>query len=145
MLRSGVIAAAAAAAALALAAGGGAATTVSVDPSAGTPDTAFHVEVAALYKVRQLRDRYRFIVHGPGGESCEGSVTERVGVIPAPRAATAGVDLPGVRVVTKRQVVPGPWCPGTFSGRVEFRDWRPKPHRYIVHRMGLFSFEVKAS
>jgi hypothetical protein len=54
------------------------------------------------------------------------------------------VDLPGVRVVNKREIVPGDWCVGTFSGHVEFRDWRPRLKRYVVRRIGTFSWRVAA-
>jgi hypothetical protein len=53
------------------------------------------------------------------------------------------VDLPGVRVVSSKEVVPGPWCPGTFSGHVEFRDWRPRAHKYVRRLIGTFSVEVR--
>jgi hypothetical protein len=46
-------------------------------------------------------------------------------------------------VVGKGSVVPGPWCPGTFNGRVEFRDWRPRTRRYVTHRIGTFTFQVQ--
>ncbi|HEX6714750.1 MAG TPA: hypothetical protein VF066_15265 [Thermoleophilaceae bacterium] len=122
----------------------GADSDITVDPLVGTPDTAFHVEVPAAFAIRQLRDRYWFILHGPGGRRCEGTVTDRVGVTPTRRAKAVAVDLPGVRIVTSRQIVPGPWCEGTFTGRVEFRDWRPRLQRYVVHRIGSFSVQVQA-
>src|SRR4051794_19298861 len=105
MRRSALIAALAALALAAIPAG--ATTTISVDPAIGTPDDAFHVELPAIYRVREIRDRYWFILHGPGGNSCETSVTDRVGITPPRRATTVSADLPGVRVVTSRQVVPG--------------------------------------
>jgi hypothetical protein len=116
---------------------------ITVDPLVGAPDTAFHVEVAAAFPIRQLRDRYWFILHGPGGRSCGASVTDRVGITPPRRARVVAVDLPGVRVANSREVVPGPWCPGSFSGRVEFRDWRPRAHRYVIRRIGSFSVRVQ--
>ena len=122
-----------------------AATTITVDPAVGPPDSVFHVELPALYRVHEIRDRYWFSLHGPGGESCETSVTDRVGVTPPRRATTVSVDLPGVRIVTRKGVVPGPWCPGTFTGRVEYRDWKPKRHRYVVHKIGTFSVQVQES
>jgi hypothetical protein len=117
---------------------------IAVDPLVGNPDTAFHVEVPASFPIRQKRDRYWFILRGPGGRQCESRVTDRVGITPPPRAKVVAVDLPGVRVVNSRQIVPGPWCEGTFNGRVEFRDWRPRVHRYVVHRIGSFSVQVNA-
>lgn len=121
-----------------------AAAPVSVDPAVGGPETAFHVEVRATFRIAQPgRDGYWFVVHGPGGSDCQAAVTERVGVLPPRRANTVAVDLPGVRVVTKRSVVPGPWCVGQFSGHVEFRDWRPGKHRYVAHRIGVFTFRVQ--
>ena len=116
---------------------------ITIDPLAGPPDTVFHVQVPALYPVRQLRDRYWFILHGPGGRRCETTVTDRVGITPTRRAKVIAVDLPGVRIVNSRQIVPGDWCAGTFSGRVEFRDWRPRTHRYVLHRIGKFSVRVE--
>jgi hypothetical protein len=116
---------------------------ITVDPLVGAPDTAFHVEVPVTFPIRQLRDRYWFILHGPGGRQCETSVTDRVGITPTRRAKVVAVDLPGVRVVNSRQIVPGDWCVGGFSGRVEFRDWRPRLHRYVVHRIGRFSVRVE--
>jgi hypothetical protein len=116
---------------------------VEVDPLVGTPETSFHVEVAATFPIRQLRDRYWFVLHGPGGRQCETTVTDRVGITPPRRAKRVAVDLPGVRVVSSRQIVPGPWCPGTFRGHVEFRDWRPRTRRYVVRRIGEFSVQVK--
>lgn len=130
----------------ALTATAAAASPVSVDPLVGTPDTAFHVQVAATYPIRQPgSDGYWFILHGPGGEQCDSSVTDKVGIYPPRRAKVVAVDLPGVRVVTKRRVVPGPWCAGTFTGRVEFRDWRPRTHRYVIRRIGTFSVQVQQS
>lgn len=120
-----------------------AASPVSALPATGTPETAFHVEVPALFRVRQLEDRYWFILHGPGGRQCVGAVTDRVGVTPPPSAKTVSVDLPGVRVVGQGRVVTGPWCPGTFNGHVEFRDWQPRTHRYVTHRIGTFSVRVQ--
>lgn len=117
---------------------------VEVDPLIGTPDTAFHVEVAATFPIRQLRDRYWFVLHGPGGRQCETSVTDRVGITPTRRAKRVFVDLPGVRVVNRREIVPGPWCAGSFRGHVEFRDWRPRLRRYVVRRIGTFSVQVQA-
>jgi hypothetical protein len=111
----------------------------------GDPDTAFHVEVAASFPIRQVRDRYLFVLHGPGGRKCETSVTDRVGITPPRRAKRVAVDLPGVRVVNSRQIVPGPWCEGTFSGHVEFRDWRPRARKFVVHRIGTFSVQVESA
>jgi hypothetical protein len=116
---------------------------VTVDPQAGPPDTVFHVEVPALYRVRELRDSYRFVLHGPGGNDCTSSVTDRIGITPPRSAKTVAVDLPGVRVANGQRVVPGPWCTGSFSGHVEFRDWQPKRHRYVVHRIGAFAVRVE--
>lgn len=117
---------------------------VSVDPTVGTPDTAFHVQVPATFPIRQVRDRYWFILHGPGGRHCESAVTDRVGITPPRRAKVVAVDLPGVRVANSRQVVPGPWCEGTFNGHVEFRDWHPRTRRYVIRRLGTFSVQVQA-
>jgi hypothetical protein len=122
-----------------------AATPVSVDPAIGTPDTAFHVEVPALYAIRRSRDAYWFVMHGPGGANCEASVTDRVGVTPPRGAKTVFVDLPGVLIVNRREVVPGPWCVGSFNGHVEFRRWSPRRHLFVVHRMGDFSVQVAQS
>ena len=117
---------------------------VTADPEVGTPDTAFRVSVPATFPIKQkTRDRYWFFVHGPGGRQCETSVSERVGITPAGHPRTVSVDLPGVRIVTSKQIVPGPWCPGTFTGRVEFRDWRPRTHRVVTRRIGTFSFTVQ--
>jgi len=131
--------------ALTVAAAGDAASAITVDPAVGDPRTVFHIEVPASYPVKQTRDRYWFVLHGPGGRQCDSSVTDRVGITPTKRARTVFVDLPGVRVVNSRQIVPGPWCAGTFSGRVEFRDWRPRTRKYVVHRIGTFSVQVQAS
>src|SRR3954451_11560045 len=109
---------------------------ITVDPVVGTPDTAFHVEVPNSFPVRQVKDRYWFVLHGPGGRTCDGSpVTDRVGITPPRRARTVAVDLPGVRVVSKRAIVTGPWCVGTFNGHVEFRDWRRRSGRYVTKRI----------
>lgn len=116
---------------------------ITVDPLVGTPDTAFHVEVPATFPIRQLRDRYWFVVHGPGGRSCETTVTDRVGITPPRSARKVSVDLPGVRIVNSRQIVPGPWCVGQFTGRVEFRDWRPRTHKYVIRRIGTFTVKVE--
>ena len=121
----------------------GAATPITVDPVVGTPDTAFHIEIPATYPIRQIRDRYYFYLHGPGGRQCDGTVTDRVGITPPKRAKTVAVDLPGVRIVTSRQIVPGPWCVGTFQGHVEFRDFRPRTRRFVIHRIGTFSVQVQ--
>jgi hypothetical protein len=115
---------------------------VSVEPAIGTPHTAFHVSVAATFPIRQLRDRYWFILRGPGGRACDERVTDRVGITPARSAKQVAVDLPGVRVVNRREIVPGPWCEGQFSGHVEFSDWRPRARRDVVHRIGDFSVQV---
>jgi hypothetical protein len=116
---------------------------VTVDPLVGSPDTAFHVEVAAGFPIRQFRDRYVFTLHGPGGRQCESSVTDRVGITPPRGVSTVAVDMPGVRIVRPGQVVPGPWCAGTFSGRVDFRDWRPRARKYVTRRIGTFSVQVQ--
>src|SRR3954454_23038002 len=79
-----------------------AASPVSVDPAVGVPETAFHVQAPAGFAIREpTRDRYWFVVHGPGGRHCEGSVTDRVGITPAGRPKAVSVDLRGVRVVTR--------------------------------------------
>ena len=122
-----------------------AATPITVDPAIGTPDTAFHVEIPATFPIKQLRDRYYFYLHGPGGSQCDGTVTDRVGITPPKRAKIVAVDLPGVRVVTSKRVVPGPWCVGTFQGRVEFRDYRPRTRKFVIHRIGTFSVQVQES
>jgi hypothetical protein len=116
---------------------------ITVDPLVGTPDTAFHVEVPATFPIRQLRDRYWFVLHGPGGRSCETTVTDRVGITPPRSARKVSVDLPGVRIVNSRQIVPGPWCVGQFTGRVEFRDWRPRTRKYVIRRIGTFTVKVE--
>jgi hypothetical protein len=121
-----------------------AATPVEVDPTVGMPETVFHVEVRAEFPIRQTRDRYWFILRGPGGRRCETTVANRVGITPPRRARRVFVDMPGVRVANGREVVPGPWCPGVFRGRVEFRDWRPRARRYVIRRMGTFSVEVRS-
>jgi len=122
-----------------------AATPITVDPVVGTPDTAFHVQIPATFPIKQIRDRYYFYLHGPGGRQCDTSVTDRVGVTPPKRAKIVAVDLPGVRVVTSKRIVPGPWCVGTFQGRVEFRDFRPRTRRFVIHRIGTFSVQVQES
>jgi hypothetical protein len=116
-----------------------------VTPVVGGPDTAFHAEIPALYKIKQIRDRYWFVVTGPGGLECETLVTDRVGVTPPRRAKVVEVDLAGVRVANSEKVVPGPWCPGTFSGRVEYRDYQPKRHRIVRHHIGPITFRVEAA
>jgi hypothetical protein len=141
MSRSASLSLAAVAACFAVTSAAGGATTITIDPTAGTPDTAFNVSIPALYPIRQIKDRYWFIVHGPGGRQCDTSVTDRVGITPPRRAKTVAVSLPGVRVIGDPND-PGLWCPGTFNGRVEFRDWRPSRHRYVIHRIGTFSFTV---
>ena len=119
-------------------------TPITVDPAVGTPDTTFHVEIRAIYKINEpSRDRYWFVVNGPGGKQCESTVTDRVGITPPRRAKRVFVDLPGVRVITRTDIEPGPWCPGTFNGHVEFRDWRPRTRRYVIHRIGNFSWQVQ--
>lgn len=143
MRRSVLIAIAASAACLGAASGAGGATTITVDPAAGTPDTAFNVSLPATYPIRQIKDRYWFIVGGPGGTQCDSTVNDRVGITPPRRAKTVAVSLPGVRVIGDPND-PGLWCPGTFSGRVEFRDWQPRRHRYVKHRIGTFTFTVQA-
>jgi len=117
---------------------------VTVAPLVGTPDSAFDVEVPALYPIHQPRDRYWFILHGPGGRQCETTVTDRVGITPPRSAKVVFAALPGVRIATSREVVPGPWCLGSFHGRVEFRDWRPRSRRYVIHRIGTFGVQVQA-
>lgn len=142
--RSGLLATSIALAVSAIApAPAGSASPIVVDPLVGDPDTAFHVEVPASFPIREIRDRYWFILHGRGGRSCETTVTDRVGITPPRRARFVAVDLPGVRVANSRQVVPGPWCAGRFSGRVEFRDWRPHTRKYVIRRIGTFSVEVR--
>jgi hypothetical protein len=130
-------------AAAALAASAAASSPVTVSPAAGDPSTVFHVQVPATFPIRQFQDRYYFVLRGPGGRQCDGSVTDRVGITPPKRAKTVAVDMPGVRVVNSHQIVPGPWCTGTFSGHVEFRDWRPRTRRYVVHRIGSFTVQVQ--
>ena len=144
MRRSVVIAIAALAVCLAAGSRAGGATTITVDPVAGTPDMAFTVSLPAIYPIRQIKDRYWFIVRGPGGSQCNSSVSDRVGITPPRRAKTVAVTLPGVRVIGDPNDA-GLWCPGTFSGRVEFRDWRPRRHRYVVRRIGTFSFQVQGT
>lgn len=140
------VAAACVFAAVGLATPGLAASPITVDPTVGTPDTAFHVEVPATFRIAQpARDRYWFSLHGPGGRQCETTVTDRVGITPPKGAKTVAVDLPGVRVVTSKQVVPGPWCVGTFAGKVEFRDWHPRTRKYVTHVIGTFTVQVQAS
>jgi hypothetical protein len=129
---------------VAAAAGARAATVpIAVDPTVGDPDTVFHVEIPAAFKIKESRDRYWFIVHGPGGKRCESMVTDRVGITPPRKARRVFVDLPGVRVITRQEIDPGPWCSGTFNGHVEFRDWRPHTRRYVIRRIGDFSWQVE--
>jgi hypothetical protein len=123
----------------------GADSDIEVEPLVGDPDTAFHIEVPALYRIREIRDRYWFFMHGPGGADCDGAVTSRVGITPPKTARRVFVDMPGVRVVSRGNVDPAPWCAGTFRGHVEFRDWRPKRHRYVIRRIGNFTVSVQAS
>jgi hypothetical protein len=119
---------------------------VTVSPEVGPPATAFRVSAPASYRIRQpAKDRYWFVVHGPGGRQCETSVTDRVGIAPAGRPRRVAVDLPGVRVVNRKEIVPGDWCEGIFRGHVEFRDWRPQLKRYVVKQIGTFSWTVQAS
>lgn len=129
--------------AIGLAVPAAASSAVSVDPLVGTPDTAFHVAAPATFPLRQPRDIYWFVLHGPGGRQCETTVTDRVGIIPPKGAHRVAVDLPGVRVANRKEVVPGPWCEGTFQGRVEFWDWRPRIHRYVHRKLGTFTVEVR--
>ena len=111
----------------------------------GGPETAFHVEVRAAFPIRQIRDRYWFSLRGPGGRACETTVTSRIGITPPRRARHVSVDMAGVRVANRRELVPGPWCPGVFRGRVEFRDWRPRTRNYALRRIGTFTVEVRAA
>ena len=119
---------------------------VTVSPAVGPPDTAFHVSAPAAYRIREpAKDRYWFVVHGPGGRQCETTVTDRVGIAPSGRPRRVSVDLSGVRVVSRKQIVPGDWCEGSFRGHVEFRDWRPRLERYVVKQIGSFSWTVETS
>jgi hypothetical protein len=136
-------AAAAAVVALAVLPASAAAPPVAVTPRSGTPSTVFHVQVAASFPVRDPEDTYWFRIHGPGGMHCETTITERVGITPTRDAKKVFVDLPGVRVIHGQDITHGPWCRGTFTGLVTFRDWHPETSSYVDSKIGTFKLVVR--
>ena len=71
---------------------------VSVAPLVGTPDTAFRVVVPASFPVRQIRDRYWFILSGPAGGGRPARSAGREPQGDRPRAVVRG-RVPGARGV----------------------------------------------
>jgi hypothetical protein len=57
-------------------------------------------------------------------------------------ALSGALAAPG-RAGRQPALVRGRWCEGTFSGLVEFRDWRPRARKYVIHRIGTFSVRVR--
>jgi hypothetical protein len=107
---------------------------VTVSPSVGTPDTAFHVTARVIYPIVQSRDMYRFKIGGPGGEGCTGREANIVGITPPRRAKWLSIDMPGLR---------GQWCPGFFRGKGEFRDYRPGCRCFVRRPVGTFTVRVR--
>lgn len=109
---------------------------VAVSPGVGDTSTAFQISVRADYPVRQVRDQYRFALRGWNRDGCDRPATNVVGLTPPPRRRTPrrlGVMLAG------------PWCPGVWRGKVEFRDFRPRCRCYVRRRLGAFTVEVRSS
>ena len=107
---------------------------VAVSPGAGGPDTAFEVTTRAVYPVVQSRDQYRFALRGWARDGCGKPATNVVGLTP-PRRTRGRIGV----------ALAGPWCPGVWRGKVEFRDWRPRCRCYVRTRLGTFTVEVRPS
>ena len=110
--------------------------TVSVSPVVGQTDSVFKVTTTADYQVRQLRDQYRFALRGWNRDGCDAPATNVVGLTPPPRRRTPR---------RLSLMLAGPWCPGFWRGKVEFRDWRPRCRCYVRRRLGTFTVEVRPS
>ena len=108
---------------------------VVVTPSAGTPETGFHISTRAIYEVKQARDQYRFALAGWNRRGCARPATNVVGLTPPRRRTPRRVGL----------TLAGPWCPGTWRGKVEFRDYRPRCGCFVRRRLGTFTVQVRPS
>lgn len=109
---------------------------VLVAPGVGEETTGFTITARADYQVRQPRDQYRFALRGWNRDGCERPATNVVGLTPSPRRRT-----PRRLSLT----LAGPWCPGVWGGKVEFRDYRPGCRCFVRRRVGTFTVEVRPS
>ena len=109
---------------------------VAVSPAVGEESTAFKITARADYQVRQARDQYRFALRGWNRDGCESPATNVVGLTPPPRRPTPR---------RLSLMLAGPWCPGVWRGKVEFRDYRPRCRCYVRRRVGTFTVEVRPS
>lgn len=106
---------------------------VAVSPTVGETDSVFKVTTTGDYQVRQYRDQYRFALGGWNRDGCDEPATNVVGLTPPPRRRTPR---------RLSLMLAGPWCPGVWRGKVEFRDYRPRCRCYVRSRLGTFTVEV---
>jgi len=128
--------------------GGEEAASVTVRPVAGGPRTVFTVSTRMIFRPDEDGENYHFILRGPAGRQCERRRTSMIGFTPpeplperwsvhyAPSRFYLEPRLRRPRKITKT------WCPGTFRGRVEFRE-PDQGKQNFIKLVGRFRFTVR--
>jgi hypothetical protein len=108
---------------------------VEVRPAVGGPQTAFRFRAPLIEPWPDedpSGDNYHVVFRGSGGRGCRGARRFQLGFFPQR----------GMRVVIGRALPRPSFCPGTYRGHVELRDFHAG-ERLEVRRVGRFSFRVR--
>lgn len=104
----------------------------------------------ATYGTDNAQDGYRLRFTGPGGDQCRSRTTYTAGLTWPPQDnARYRNHRVQVSVGSRRQPNPPPavglsWCPGTYKGRLVFRDYPFGKTAPVVYRfVGTFQFRAR--
>lgn len=124
-------------------------TTITVLPEHPSPTDGIRITFPTPYAIGDLPryggrpaqsfDNYHVIFRGPGGRDCRPSGFRfALGYPTAKRprpTRTVVIQRPGLQTRTRKRQN---WCPGRYSGHVEYRQ----PDQRPFERLGRFSFSV---
>lgn len=128
---------------------------IDIDPALPSEEDVISVTAQTKFGGGGLGSNYHFTLHGPSGPACRDRFTVPIGML----AAGAGMTITRRWYPTNSgdplvRDPGGAWCPGRYTGAVEFRDpgsnidqerRLPNGVRVYGDLVGTFEFRILAS